>query len=48
VVVDLEPGATLNDKQIYGIGNLVARAVEGLDTNDVVIVDSLGKTLSRN
>jgi flagellar M-ring protein FliF len=48
VVVDLQPGATLNDKQIYGIGNLVARAVEGLDTNDVVIVDSLGKTLSRN
>jgi flagellar M-ring protein FliF len=48
VVVDLEPGATLNDKQIYGIGNLVARAVEGLDQNDVVIVDSLGKTLSRN
>ncbi len=48
VVVDLEPGSLLNDKQIYGIGNLVARAVEGLDPTDVVIVDSLGKTLSKN
>lgn len=47
VVLDLEPGALLNDKQIYGIGNLVARAVEGLDQNEVAIVDSLGKTLSR-
>ncbi len=48
VVLDLEPGATLNDKQIYGIGNLVARAVEGLDPNEVAIVDSLGKTLSKS
>ncbi len=48
VIVDLEPGSMLNEKQIYGIGNLVARAVEGLDPSDVAIVDSLGKTLSRN
>jgi flagellar M-ring protein FliF len=48
VVLDLEPGATLNDKQIYGIGNLVARAVEGLDPNEVAIVDSMGKTLSKS
>lgn len=48
VIVDLEPGALLNEKQVYGIGNLVARAVEGLDQNDVAIVDSLGKTLSKN
>lgn len=48
VVLDLEPGITLQDKQIYGIGTLVARAVEGLDVSDVVIVDSLGKTLSKN
>jgi flagellar M-ring protein FliF len=48
VVLDLEPGTTLNDKQIYGIGNLVARAVEGLDPNEVAIVDSLGKTLSKS
>ena len=48
VVLDLEPGMVLTDKQIYGIGNLVAKAVEGLDVNDVVIVDSNGKVLSKN
>lgn len=48
VVLDLEPGTQLSDKQIFGIGNLVARAVEGLDANDVSIVDSMGKTLSKN
>jgi len=48
VVVDLEPGTQLNDRQVYGIGNLVARAVEGMDLSDVVIVDSNGKTLSKN
>lgn len=48
VVLDLEPGTTLSEKQIYGIGNLVARAVEGLEPNEVSIVDSLGKTLSKN
>jgi flagellar M-ring protein FliF len=30
------------------VGNLVARAVEGMDESDVVIVDSLGKILSKN
>ena len=35
------------DKQIYGIGNLVAKAVEGY-VNDVVIIDSNGKVLSKN
>lgn len=44
VVLDIEPGAQLSEKQIYGIGNLVARAVEGLEYSDVVIVDSNGKT----
>ena len=48
VVVDLDPGVALTEKQVFGIGNLVARAVEGLDITDVVIVDSLGKTLSKN
>ncbi len=48
VVLDLEPGVVLSDKQIYGIGNLVARGVEGLDVADVVIVDSNGKMLSKN
>ena len=48
VVVDLDPGVTLSEKQIYGMGSLVARAVEGMDVADVVIVDSNGKTLSKN
>jgi flagellar M-ring protein FliF len=48
VVLDLEPGVLLGEKQVYGIGNLVARAVEGMDVGDVVIVDSNGKVLSKN
>jgi flagellar M-ring protein FliF len=48
VVLDLQPGTQLNEKQVFGIGNLVAKAVEGMDIADVVIVDSNGKTLSKN
>ncbi len=48
VVLDLEPGSSLHEKQIHGIQNLVARAIEGMDTSDVVIVDSIGKILSKN
>lgn len=48
VVLDLDPGTVLNDRQVYGIGNLVARGVEGMETSDVVIVDANGKILSKN
>jgi flagellar M-ring protein FliF len=48
VALDLEPGIVLAEKQIYGIGNLVARAVEGMDVADVVILDQNGKMLSKN
>jgi len=48
VVLDLEPGITLSERQVVGIGNLVSKAVEGLDVEDVVIVDSMGKTISKN
>jgi flagellar M-ring protein FliF len=48
VVVDLDPGIVLTEKQVYGIGNLVARAVEGLEISDVVIMNSDGKVLSKN
>ncbi len=48
VVLDLDPGVQLNEKQVYGIGNLVARSVEGMDVTDVVIVDANGKVLSKN
>ena len=48
VVLDLEPGTQLNEKQIYGIGNLVSSAVEGLEHSSVSIMDSSGKVLSKN
>jgi flagellar M-ring protein FliF len=48
VAVELDPGMVLSEKQIYGIGNLVAKAVEGMDVTDVVIVDGNGKVLSKN
>ncbi|MGE0616303.1 MAG: flagellar basal-body MS-ring/collar protein FliF [Bacteriovoracia bacterium] len=48
VVLDLEPSVRLSEKQVFGIGNLVASAVEGLDIGKVVIVDSTGRTLSEN
>jgi flagellar M-ring protein FliF len=48
VVLDLAPGTSLHERQITGIGTLVARAVEGLDPNEVVIVDNQGRTLSKN
>jgi len=48
VVLDLENGVQLNEKQIFGIGHLVASAIEGLDANDVVILDNFGKEISKN
>ncbi len=48
VVLDIEPGVQLGEKQIFGIGNMVAKAVEGMDIADVVITDSQGKILSKN
>jgi flagellar M-ring protein FliF len=48
VVVDVENGILLTDKQINGMQNLVARAVEGMDVENVVIVDAMGKQLSRS
>jgi flagellar biosynthesis/type III secretory pathway M-ring protein FliF/YscJ len=47
-VVYVENGILLTDKQINGIQNLVARAVEGMDVENVVIVDAMGKQLSRS
>jgi flagellar M-ring protein FliF len=48
VILDLEPGVQLAEKQLFGISNLVGRAVEGLDPSDVAIVDSNGKMLTRS
>lgn len=47
VVLDLEPGTSLNEKQVYGIEVLVSRAVEGMEIADVSVVDSNGKVLSK-
>ena len=48
VVIDLEKGFQLSESRIYGVQNLVSSAVEGLEIADVVIVDSGGRTLSKN
>lgn len=48
VVLDLEPGVQLNEKNVFGIGTLVAKAVEGMDVSDVSIMDSNGKVISKN
>jgi flagellar M-ring protein FliF len=48
VVLDLENGTTLNDKQVFGITHLVSSAVEGMDAANVVLLDSFGKELSKN
>lgn len=48
VVLDVEPGVTLSEKQVAGIAVMVSRAVEGMDVDDVAIVDSMGKQLSKN
>ncbi|RKX54989.1 MAG: flagellar M-ring protein FliF [Thermotoga sp.] len=46
VLVVLEPGMDLTPKQIRGIMELVAGAVEGLDVKDVRIVDNRSRILS--
>ncbi|NDG84759.1 MAG: flagellar M-ring protein FliF [Proteobacteria bacterium] len=48
VVLDLEGANILSEKQVFGITHLVSSAVEGLDPANVVIVDSMGKELSKN
>ncbi|MFQ5649093.1 MAG: flagellar basal-body MS-ring/collar protein FliF [bacterium] len=48
VILKLKPRAFLEKKQILGITNLVAASVEGLDPEDVIIVDTLGRVLTKN
>ncbi|NDF14560.1 flagellar M-ring protein FliF [bacterium] len=48
VVLDLDTGSNLNEKQVFGITHLVSSAVEGLEPSNVVILDSMGKELSKN
>jgi flagellar M-ring protein FliF len=48
VVLDLNPGHSLDMTQIQGIIHLVAGSVEWLDKNMVTVVDTSGKTLSQS
>lgn len=48
VVLDMYPGKTLSKSQIRGITNLVSSAVENLHGENVTIVNSVGKVLSKN
>ena len=48
IVLDLDPGVVLGEKQVLGLTHLVSSAVEGLDMGDVTVVDSNGKQLSKN
>jgi flagellar M-ring protein FliF len=47
VIVDLFPGTTLSKAQVKGIVNLVASAVENMHPNNVSVVDSYGRELSK-
>ncbi len=46
VVVDLRAGRRLGQSQIQGITHLVASSVEGMDPENVIIVDEHGKMLA--
>jgi flagellar M-ring protein FliF len=48
ITVKLKAGRKLSQAQIDGIGHLVASSVEGLNSDDVIIVDSKGEILSKN
>src|SRR5512142_3438463 len=46
VVLNLQPGRSLDDREIAGIRHLVASAVPGLSTANVTLVDGQGNVLS--
>lgn len=46
VVLDLVVGRYVDDDQVKGIASLVANSVEGLESNNVVIVDTEGNLLT--
>lgn len=48
VTIKLKDGRKLSQPQIEGIGHLVASSVEGLSSDDVMIIDSQGNMLSKN
>lgn len=46
VLVELKPGMVLSPSQVRGIAHLVAKSVEGLQPENVTIVDTRGNVLS--
>ncbi|MFO0580807.1 MAG: flagellar basal-body MS-ring/collar protein FliF [Anaeromyxobacter sp.] len=46
VVVNLQPGRSLSDKELAGIRHLVSSAVPGLDARGVTVVDGRGEVLT--
>jgi len=47
VTLKLKPGRSLSQSQIEGITHLVASSVEGLNAEDVIVVDNKGNILSK-
>jgi flagellar M-ring protein FliF len=47
VTVKLIPGAKLNERRILGIVNLVSHSVEGLEPENVSIIDNSGNMINR-
>lgn len=47
VVIDLHPGKRLTEDQVKGVTFLVSSAVENLEPDNVSVVDSRGKVLTR-
>ncbi len=48
VIVKLSSGRSLKESQLQGIVHLVAGSVEGLEAENVTVVDSSGKVLSKS
>lgn len=48
VTVELHPGKSLSEEQVRGITTLVSSSVENLTQENVTVVDSRGKVLSKN
>ena len=48
VIIKLSSGRSLKESQLQGIIHLVAGSVEGLDSENVTVVDSSGKVLSKS
>jgi len=48
VILKLTPGRSLKESQVQGIIHLVAGSVEGIEAENVTVVDSTGRILSKN